>query len=329
MLVLDDLHAADVPSLLLLRFLGRDLQGTRILAVGSTRDVEARMAPDAAAVMAEITRDARSLSLGGLSDEEIARFVAVVAGRTPSGDLVRAIRERTGGNPLFVGEVVRVIAAEPDVLRRASSGHVHAVPVPDAIRHAFIRRIDRLAESTRAVLRVASAIGREFSVSVLERTTHIPREAILAALDQAAGARIVDPVAGAPGRHRFSHALVGEALYTAVPKRDRARLHFEIGLALESLQAGDVEVRAAELARHFVQAAELGESAAKALEHCTRAGDCAARVLAFEDAAAHYEDALRALDLEDASGQADDSRRCDLLLAIGDSQKRAGAMPKA
>src|SRR5262249_2372176 len=114
MLVLDDLHAADEPSLLLLRFLARELgpASARILLVGPYRDVDPPPSSPLAAAVTELGRErvTRSMALGGLGEDDVARFIELVSGGEPQEELVTTIHADTQGNPLFVGEIVRLLA---------------------------------------------------------------------------------------------------------------------------------------------------------------------------------------------------------------------------
>ena len=113
-LVLDDLHAADAPSLLLLRFLARELGSTRMLLLGAYRDVDPIPGQPLTEMLAEVAREpvTRRLSLGGLSEREVAEYVELTASEIASPELVAALHEETEGNPLFVGEIVRLLSVE-------------------------------------------------------------------------------------------------------------------------------------------------------------------------------------------------------------------------
>jgi predicted ATPase len=135
-LLFDDLHAADAPSLLLLRFLARGLDAFRILVVGTARDVDLTQHHALAQTLAALTRepDGAHLRLRGLSREDVGRFIERLTGRASSEPLVATVHERTDGNPFFVTEVVRLLAAEdpPDAPRGAD----RVLAVPESVRAA-------------------------------------------------------------------------------------------------------------------------------------------------------------------------------------------------
>jgi predicted ATPase len=113
LLVLDDLHAADEPSLLLLRFLAGELAEIPVVVVGTYREEEAAEDEPVSASLSELRRlPSRDLRLGGLTAAQVASYIELATGITPPGGLVEAIHTETEGNPLFVGEVVRLLASE-------------------------------------------------------------------------------------------------------------------------------------------------------------------------------------------------------------------------
>ena len=123
LLVLDDLHAADMPSLLLLQFVARQLASNRLLVIGALRDVDPVPGHTLSTVLAELAREpvTRRLALSGLSEDDIAAYVDLTASEILAPGLVSAFHERTEGNPLFVSETVRLLALEHG---DASSGSV-------------------------------------------------------------------------------------------------------------------------------------------------------------------------------------------------------------
>jgi tetratricopeptide (TPR) repeat protein len=144
-------------------------------------------------------------------------------------------------------------------------------------------------------------------------------------LAEAVGAGLIAQDPASPSRHAFAHDLVRETLYEGMPAARRLELHRTIGRVLEDMYGGDLESHLAELAHHFTEAAPLG-LAKEAVEYSVRAGDRAAAALAYENAAQHYGAAVQLLPLlEHASVE----RRCEILLALGDSQWRAGDTPGA
>ena len=319
-LILDDLHWADEPSLLLLKFVARQAGDSGLLLVGTYRDVELGRHHPLARTLAELAevRGCRRVPLRGLDTDAVERFIEMTAGIEPPPGLAAAVHAQTEGNPFFVTEVVRLLASEGS-LEVAAAGSWE-LAIPQGVREAVGRRLDRLSEDANDVLTMAAAVGREFELDVLERLNGMPRTELAAAIEQAVESQVVSEAARSPGRYAFSHALVRETLYAELTGPRRVEIHRRIGEALEQLHGEDQDPPVAELARHFIEAAPGGE-AEKAIEYAERAARRAAAQLAHEDAAAHYERAIEVLQL---SSRADAPRRLALLLELGEAQRRAG-----
>jgi predicted ATPase len=130
LVIFDDLHSADEPSRLLPEFLMRQLRGARLLVVGTFRDVEASRAPDTGNARGRLVRDARLLNVRGLGRNEVRNLIEVLSGAVPSQAYVAAVHEQTEGNPLFVREVVRLLASDPAMQLTGQRG----VPIPGSVR---------------------------------------------------------------------------------------------------------------------------------------------------------------------------------------------------
>ncbi len=317
-LILDDLHGADQPSLRLLAFLAVHLRDSPILVVGTYREAEARLDPQLATTLGDIIRHGQRLPLRGLQERDVAEIVTRVAGRRPSDRVVRAIHEATEGNPFFVDEVVRLLSAEG---RLESEEHVAALRIPDGVRETIRHRLAPLPERARELLRSAAVIGREFRLDTLQRVCELEPADLDGALGEAVEFGVVVERPASIGAYGFSHGLIRETLYDDIGPQRRGRLHRDVGVALEELYAADPEQHVSELAHHFFVAATAGELT-KAIDYSVRAGERAMSLVAYEEASEHFERALQAFGLED---RADVPRRCDLLLALGTAQSRAGS----
>jgi DNA-binding SARP family transcriptional activator len=310
----DDLHAADEPSLLLLRFAAREVVGTRLLFIAAYRDVDPTLSDPLRTALSELVREplVRRISLGGLPYEDVADFIANVAGVSPDARAVAAIHSESGGNPLFVGEIVRLLDSQGRL-----SAASDALEIPPEIREVIGSRVARLTDSCRKLLSLASVLGREFGVDVLQRLSSFPQEKLYDALDEAMAERIIGEVSANPNRLRFTHVLIRDTLYEELTAARRMQHHRATAAALEHVHASEIEPHLAEIALHLVAAGP--ESAMRAVEYGRRAADLAASSLAFEEASRLYELALTLA--------TDDTTRCDLLLAIGDVLARAGDTP--
>jgi tetratricopeptide (TPR) repeat protein len=316
-LILADLHGADHPSLLLLGFLAVHVRDSPILVIGTYREAEARLDAQLAATLGDIIRHGQRLPLRGLRERDVAEVVERVAGHRPPDRVVRAIHQATEGNPFFVDEVVRLLNAEG---RLDDATQVTGVRIPDGVRETIRHRLEPLPDRTLQLLCTASVIGREFGVDTLQRVSAADPAELDLALGQAVDCGVIAERPSVLGSYAFSHGLIRETLYDDLGPQRRGRLHREVGLVLEEHYAGDPEPHIAELAHHFFVAVTAGELA-KAIDYSVRAGERALKLVAYEEAADHFERALQAYGLQE---RADVPRRCDLLLALGVAQSRAG-----
>jgi DNA-binding SARP family transcriptional activator/tetratricopeptide (TPR) repeat protein len=325
-LVLDDLHAADEASLLLLRFVAGELAGARLLVLGTYRNVDPTVRDPLATTLAELAREqvTQRLELAGLTPADVARYVELAAGAAPPRELVEAIHAETEGNPLFVGEVVRLLAAEGR-LADVDARDLWALGIPQGVREVIGRRLRRLSEECVRVLTLASVAGREFGLDALTRVSELAPDELLGVLDEAVDARVVISVPDAPGRLRFAHALIRETLYDQLTTPRRVQLHRRVAEALEALYEWNPEPHLAELAYHFFEAAPGGD-VEKASEYAERAGRRALTLVAYEEAARFFEQALQALELRQP---VDAVARCELLLELGEAHSKAGASTEA
>lgn len=321
-LLLDDLQWADPDSLSILAALAPTFRRERILALATTREHELARSEALQDVLIEFAKSEALVRvvLEGLYPADVARLVEDRTGERPSDAVIEGLHGRTGGNPLFVREVLElsplVGTGEPE----ADAAGVEDVPVPAGIRRVASKRIAALSASARTVLEVAAAIGSEFELPLLARACEGPREALLAALDEAEDARIVVPPRSDTGPRRFQHDLLREVLYAEIPTARRAALHRRVAEALRALHPGDPAPVVAAIAHHYVASAALGD-AVEAARFSKRAGDLARLSAAHAEAAAHYERGLRALAL--APGD-EGRRRAELLVALGYAERSAG-----
>jgi len=321
-LILDDLHWADRSSLLLLEFLAREMPDARLLVVGTYRDVELGRQHPLAQTLGELSRLGLSerIVLRGLTDRQVARFIEMTTGLPAPAELVAAIYQETEGNPFFVNEVVRLMVAEGR-LDRPEDAKKWSIPIPQGVKEVLGRRLNQLSESANQTLAIASVLGREFRLEVLEQLSDLNGDRLVEALEEAVAARLIYE---GPRKYVFSHALVRETLYGELPAARRLRLHRRIGAVLEKLYGAKPDTLP-ELAYHFYQAAPGGD-VAKAIHYAVRAAAAARGLLAYDEEMAHCERALQALELH---SDADPARRTELLLGLGEAQTRAGGAAAA
>ena len=319
LVTLDDVHAADEPSLLLLRFLGQSLSESRVLLVASYRDAEDRVR-ERAEVFAELARVGQRIPLRGLTSADVESYVESVTGSKPTHQVATRLYEITSGNPFFVEEIVRLLAADETLEGLDEPASDPFLRIPEEIRVLIRRRVAGLTREAVNVLRVAAVIGREFDLHLLQHTSRLSPGRLLDVLEEAASVGVIAELPSTPRRYAFAHELVRETLYDDLPPARRLELHQNVGRLLETVYGDDLDPHLSEIARHLYVAAPLGD-AGEALEYVVRAGDHASALFAYEEAAVHYRQALELLALV---GEASGERRGELLLRLGDSQWRSG-----
>jgi tetratricopeptide (TPR) repeat protein len=312
LVLLDDLHTADLPSLLLLAFLARALSDARVVVVSTHHEAGPRRGQEVEAVFGELTRFGRRVELSGLGHEDLRALVVHRSGAEPSDELLRSLEDLTDGNPFYSDEVVRLLVAQGRVSEPVDRARL---PLPDSVRDAIRRRLLPLGREAREALDAAAVEGHEFRLATLERATGTPRAVLLGRLEEALAVHLVEEATGPAGSFRFAHGLIRETVYGDLPATRRALLHIAVGDALERTDASE-----AELAHHFIEGAAAGDPA-RALEHAERAGHEALAALAYERAAELFDAALAALYL---LPEPDDHRRGKLLLARGQALMQAG-----
>ncbi|MFQ6029064.1 MAG: serine/threonine-protein kinase PknK, partial [Dehalococcoidia bacterium] len=296
-LILDDLHWADQPSLFLLQFVARELGGARLLLIGTYRDLELNRQHPLAETLGELTRERlfQRVLLRGLSQEDVGRFIEVATGVIPPQGLTQPVYTQTEGNPLFVTEVVRLLVQEGALTtERTGDRDSWTVRIPEGVREVIGRRLNRLSQRCNETLAMASVIGREFTLDQLKPLVEdMTEDRVLEVLEEALSSRVIEELPNAAGRYQFAHALIQETLSEELTLTRRVRLHARVAETLEQLYAENVEAHAAELAHHFAQAeAVLGTQ--KLVHYSLLAGQRALASHAWEEARVQFERALGA-----------------------------------
>jgi predicted ATPase len=245
--VLDDLHWADPSSLRLLEFVAQELAGARVLLLGTYRDIDVSRGHPLFHTLGELIRQRhyRRVFLQGLGLDEVGQIMAGMRNINPPLELVSMVYQHTEGNPLFVGEVVRLLAQEgllaPERLEDLKNWDFR---LPEGVREVIGRRLDRLSGECNQVLITAAVIGREFSLGLLQALMEdssagswevATEEQLLGTLEEALGARIIGEVPGVSSRYQFSHTLIQETLVGELSTTRKVRLHACIAQALEQL----------------------------------------------------------------------------------------------
>jgi DNA-binding CsgD family transcriptional regulator len=281
--VIEDIQWADVELIQTLAFVAARAAGRRLLFVATYRDNEIVPASPLFKPFGRLVREpaVSLLRLEPLSGAELAQFVHASLGELdvslPAGTL-DDVRRRSGGNPLFVEELLRHAVDE----RRAGRTTFRAA-LPVSL-HAVIReRLDRCSADQRELLGQASVFGRRFRLDLLGDVFGFVPDDRLKALQGLRELQLIDTLADDPLGFEFRHALTRDAVYAGLPALEARRLHAR---AAETIETRDDAADHAELLAHSFWQAGLLERAAP---YCEAAGAAAERLHADDDAALWYE----------------------------------------
>ncbi len=324
LLVLEDAHWADAPTLLLLRQLARSAGDARMLLLTNFRDTESEARDAFSETLADLRRsdDVVWLRLTGFSSEEMAEFVRQAAGGKPErglSELAGAISDLTDGNAFLVCELWRSLVETGAV--ELNDGEVgltrplSELGTPEGVREVVNQRLSRLVPGTSNLLELAATAGSEFEFGTVRRASELGDSDLRDALDEAARSGMIEELPSRGLAYRFTHELVRRALYDRLSGLRRAELHLRVGEALEA--GGERSARAlADLAHHFASAGQLAEPG-RGVEYALLAARAATDALDFEQAADWMRTALE-LPIEHRH------QRAEVLLELGWACHRAG-----
>ena len=301
-LVLEDLHCADVPSLRLLRVVADATPASALLVLGTCRDDPLESSPAVWRLLAGLPPVVERVVLAGLDPESTRQVAADAFGAALPAEIVDSLYERTGGNPFFAREVAHLIA---------SRGGYRGTTVPTGVAELLQRRLARLSQDCHTVLDVAAVAGEDADVALLSAVTGHDDGIVLDLWEEAAQARLVkatdlaQPLA-------FVHALVREVCYATLGNSQRAGLHHAIAAYVEE-HAPDLDRVAGRLSFHWFRAGRI-EYRQRAAGWALRAGRAAMARYGFEQAIMSFRHALRTA--------SDD--RAAVLLELGTAQLFSG-----
>lgn len=271
LLVLDDLQWAGPGALRVLDFVVRRLQRDRVLVLGTYRDTEV----DSGHPLTGLAGSAEIVALQGIGVDDVGRLLG------ERRALAEQVHRRTGGNPFFVQQITRLLAAGGT-----------AAQVPAAVGEAVGRRLARLPQPTVQLLDLAAVGGNDVDAAVLARAAGIPYADAVSRLAPAVAARIVRP-AEAVGAYRFEHDLYREARVAALDDTTRSRAHLAYAQALEA----DPTSAAGPIAYHYARAVPAAEPAQARLR-VVKAAEAATARHSYEEAAELRRDAVRLAELD-------------------------------
>ncbi len=322
LLVVEDLHDADKGTLDMLTHVARHLAGTRVLIMGTYRDVEVDRSHPLSAALAELRRMSSygRVLLRGLNADEVRRMLESIARQEVPWGLAEAVHRQTEGNPLFVQEVVRYLAEEGLISReegrwKSSRETPLEMTIPEGLRDVIGKRLSLLSADCNRLLSVASVIGREFSLDILRGVANISEDAFVGALKEAVQMSVLEERSQLGSiRYRFTHAFFRQTMYEELIAPQRLKLHQQVARALETQYAKRLDEHAAELAEHFSQSTDPADLA-KAVSYGEIAAQRAMSVYAYGEAVRLLEQAIKVQRVLDPD---DKEKVCDLQLALGD-----------
>ena len=314
-LILDDLHWSDKPSLLLLEFVARELASSRILIVGTYRDMELNRRHPLTMTLGDLTRERlfERVLLRGLTHGDVGRFIELAAGVNPPANLVDAVHTQTEGNPLFVTETVRLFVQEGELTpENLASRDSWSIRTPEGVKEVIGRRLDKLSERTNEVLTSAAVIGRRFTLDELDAVSEdLTQDRLLDVIDEGLASRVIEELPEAVGLYQFSHAVIQQTLGDELSLTRRVRVHARIAVALEELYADSVRQHAETLAYHFEQAQTI-TGTEKLVTYSAIAGQTALDALGYDEALVHFRRAHQARE-----GDSVDEQLAEILHGLG------------
>ena len=314
LIILDDIHLADAASVELLELIAGRLGGSRLLVVATFDETELAGRESHADTLLRLQgeRLVRMLRLGGLTEREVGQLVETRFDVTPSPALTSEIHGQTGGNPLFVSELLRL-------KKRDSESHsdtgwekvladvatvVQRLGRSQGLLDVIARRIRGLSAECEAALSTFAVAGVDFEHELLrllaadgtvQRLPSILREAV--------SEGIIEAHPDSAQRFQFVHHLVQQTLAGRIPSAQRAQCHWRVAEALERLYGPDAEIHASELAFHLTRS-DGAVDAKKVVWYSLIAGEQALSAYAYEEAMSHFEVALSARQRIPAVGRA-------------------------
>ena len=308
LLILEDLHWSDPPTVEALAYIAQRRAPARLLVLGTYRPVETAIR---AHPLRRITQELRGrgqaveLRLELLAPEDVTAYVSGRLGGPVSAPLAACVYERTEGHALFLVNIVEHLVSQGVVVHRAGQwtlqdgSEAKVASLPEGLRQLLLRRLEDLPTEARRVLEAASVVGERFAVAAVAAGVQCPVEDVEASCEGlATHQHFLDdiglrewPDGTSSGRYRFTHALYRQVLYEGLGTARRMQLHRRIGTRLEAghgARAGEI---AAQLAVHF----ERGGEVSRAAHYWLQAGDNSGHRHAHHDAIAALRKALALL----------------------------------
>ncbi|MCI0580041.1 MAG: protein kinase [Chloroflexi bacterium] len=311
-LAIEDLQWADPTTLELLGYLASRVEQSRILLALTYRPEEAETNKPLLNLLHDLDRNpvVEKVAVPLLVRDQVRDFLRVALNweRVPEW-LVDSFHTATDGNPLFIEETLKALAAEGQVTNWRDHDRSQwttlslpgtALQLPKSVLALAERRLQALSADDRAILTAAAVIGPEFSFGLLQEVAQLDENRLIDAIERLLATRFIEelPLVGSEDRYRFSQESLRQALLNTISHRRLRLLHQRTGEFMQSLYDTSQPRFWPALAYHFAEAGD----ASRALKYFTLAGDAAGQVYAHAEAVAHYSRALEMARVEEARG---------------------------
>jgi DNA-binding CsgD family transcriptional regulator/tetratricopeptide (TPR) repeat protein len=309
LLCLDDLQWADDSTLLLLEHVCRRVRNVRLLMLATYRDTELGVSGTLARTLEQLARQQASwrIEIKGLDIDGVALMLAGLGRAGPPPSLVEAVFGETEGNPFFVHELFDYLAEQGRLFDAAGlwrdDVQLGTTEVPQSVRLVIGRRLERLTTDCHAVLGLAAVLGRSFEYDLLQATSDMSEDALLAVLEEAEAAQLL--FSDERRRLTFGHELIRQTLLSGLTALRRQRFHLRAAEALEQLHGATIDGHLAEIAGHYRLAGGAADPA-KVIDYSTRAGARALEVRAYDESIRLFGEAIAAV--QAGNGQATTGR---------------------
>ncbi len=323
LVVLDDLQWTDPSSLLLLHYIARGLQKTRLLLLGAYRTTEVDAKHPLTSILAELKREAlpQSVSLKRMSLDDTCEMIRQILEQDDvPPEFCQKVYEKTRGNPFFTAEVIESLKEEDVIYReggRWKLKEVSTIEFPESVKNVVKTRLSMLDEECLNVLTIASFIGNDFTLEAVGAVTGIERAKLLKFMDKLFKTGLIkERVICGEGICSFADVLVRDVVYQEVSPLTRKELHGVVACALERIYAKTIDEHLSELASHFVESGDKD----KALHYFLKAGEKAQSVYANKEAISYFQSGLKLL--EEKEGTLEERGR--VLETLGDVESIVG-----
>jgi tetratricopeptide (TPR) repeat protein len=307
--LLDDLHWADGPTLLFLEKFAEDLAGLPIVVVGTYRLEALSAATPLHATLTKLHQRhlVETITVDALTADDVAALLWRVAAADPPRDLVRTLHRATNGNPFFLGELLAQLLEQRRLFDEngwLADTHALQLEVPESVRFTIENRLESLDPLTLRMLTAVCPADRAFGFDFVEIVSELTGDELIDAIDDAERARVISSeVENGTVRFAFAHDLVRQTLLNRVSHTRRQRLHAKVADAFERVHADALPEYAAVVAYHLGEAGPFADRD-HIVRFLTLAGSRALEAAAFEDAVRHLRRALTMIDADEAAARA-------------------------